>query len=80
MDGEDQPAKVRCESGAKPVGEIRARWAWMEPCVWTERMLTALENGVKGGRWAIWPNAYFAEHGLFSMFAAYQYVCQSARR
>lgn len=32
-------------------GEVRARWAWTEPGVWTERMLTALENGVKGGRW-----------------------------
>jgi RNA-directed DNA polymerase len=36
---------------AKQVGEVRARWAWAEPCVWTERMLTALEDGVKGGKW-----------------------------
>jgi RNA-directed DNA polymerase len=35
----------------KQAGEVRARWAWTEPCVWTERMLTALENGVKGGVW-----------------------------
>ncbi|MCX6354218.1 MAG: hypothetical protein NTZ78_04855 [Candidatus Aureabacteria bacterium] len=27
--------------------EIRARWSWVEPSVWTERMLTALEGGVK---------------------------------
>ena len=32
-------------------GDIRARWAWVEPAVWTERMLTALEQGVKGGVW-----------------------------
>ena len=32
-------------------GDIRARWAWVEPAVWTERMLTALEQGVKGGIW-----------------------------
>ena len=31
--------------------EIRARWAWTEPAVWTDAMLAALENGVKGGRW-----------------------------
>lgn len=37
--------------GAKPVGDVRARWAWTEPSVWTERMLTALEQGVKGGKW-----------------------------
>ena len=36
---------------AKQAGEIRARWAWVEPAVWTERMLTALEEGVKGGKW-----------------------------
>ena len=27
------------------------RWSWVEPAVWTERMLTALEQGVKGNRW-----------------------------
>ena len=37
--------------GAKPAGEIRARWAWVEAAVWTERMLTALEQGVLGGKW-----------------------------
>jgi RNA-directed DNA polymerase len=31
--------------------DIRARWAWVEPSVWTDRMLAALENGVKGGKW-----------------------------
>ena len=31
--------------------DIRARWAWVEPSVWTERMLAALESGVKGGKW-----------------------------
>lgn len=36
---------------AKQVGEVQARWAWTEPAVWTERMLTALEEGVKGGIW-----------------------------
>jgi RNA-directed DNA polymerase len=36
---------------AKQVGEVQARWAWTEPAVWTERMLTALELGVKGGIW-----------------------------
>lgn len=26
-------------------------WAWVEATVWTERMLSALANGVKGGKW-----------------------------
>lgn len=46
---EARPAKV--PEGAKQAGEVRARWAWTEPQVWTERMLTALEEGVKGGKW-----------------------------
>lgn len=46
---ENKPAGV--PEAAKQAGEIRARWAWVEPRVWTERMLTALEEGVKGGKW-----------------------------
>lgn len=34
-----------------PFGEENSRWAWVESSVWTDRMLTALENGVKGGKW-----------------------------
>ena len=26
-------------------------WSWVEASVWSERMLAALENGVKGGKW-----------------------------
>lgn len=26
-------------------------WSWAEASVWTERMVSALENGVKGGKW-----------------------------
>jgi RNA-directed DNA polymerase len=32
-------------------GEIRSRWAWVEPEVWTERMLATLETGIEGGKW-----------------------------
>jgi RNA-directed DNA polymerase len=46
---EFQPTIV--PAGAKQDGEIRSRWDWTEPAVWTERMLTALEHGVKGGCW-----------------------------
>lgn len=44
-------AKPAVVSKTKQAGEVRARWAWAEPAVWTERMLTTLEQGVKGGRW-----------------------------
>jgi RNA-directed DNA polymerase len=46
---ETKPATV--PAMATQAGEVRARWAWTEPAVWTERMLTALEQGVKGGKW-----------------------------
>ena len=46
---EAQPAAV--SAGAKQAGEIWQRWSWVERTVWTERMLTALEQGVKGGKW-----------------------------
>ena len=32
-------------------GKTRDLRSWVEPTVWTERMLTALEQGVKGGKW-----------------------------
>ena len=48
---EDRPPLVPRASGAKQGGEARARWAWAEPSVWTDRMLEALERGVKGGVW-----------------------------
>ena len=47
---EHRPAAV-AEVGPNQAGDIRSRWDWVEPGVWTERMLTALEEGVKGGVW-----------------------------
>jgi RNA-directed DNA polymerase len=46
---EKQPVAV--PETATRAGEILRRWWWVEPMVWTERMLTALEQGVKGGKW-----------------------------
>jgi RNA-directed DNA polymerase len=50
---EEKPAEVSREIGTKQAGETRVleKWNWVEPSVWTERMLTALEEGVKGGKW-----------------------------
>lgn len=48
-DSETAPAGVLAR--AIQAGEARARWSWVEPSVWTDRMLTALEEGVKGGKW-----------------------------
>lgn len=45
-------------------GDILDRWSWTEPGVWTERMLTALEQGVKGGVWFSLIDKVFAERNL----------------
>ena len=54
---------------AKPVGEVRARWAWTEPSVWTERMLMALEEGVKGGIWFSLIDKAYSLRNLHAAFA-----------
>ena len=42
----------QCRIPAKQGTETREKnWAWVEASIWTERMLAALENGVKGGKW-----------------------------
>ena len=63
---EETPAGV--PDRAKQAGEIRARWPWVEPSVWTERMLTALEKGVKGGQWFSLIDKVFAERNLAAAF------------
>jgi RNA-directed DNA polymerase len=37
--------------GAREDNDRRMRWAWTESTIWTDSMLIALENGVKGGKW-----------------------------
>jgi RNA-directed DNA polymerase len=49
--GQQEQTPAGLPLGAKQAGETQARWSWVEPSVWSERMLTALEEGVKGGKW-----------------------------
>jgi RNA-directed DNA polymerase len=39
-------------------------WSWVEASVWTDRMVSALENGVKGGRWYSLMDKVFAPAAL----------------
>ena len=64
---EEKPAGVPQE--AIQAGEIRARWAWVEPSVWTDRMLAALGNGVKGGVWFSLIDKVYALRNLRAAFA-----------
>jgi RNA-directed DNA polymerase len=51
MDDIQAPHPASVSERTSPAGAVRARWAWTAPEVWTPRMLTALEAGVRGGRW-----------------------------
>lgn len=47
-----QETEVQLEKIVKrQTSHLRQRWEWTEAAIWTENMLTALENGVKGGKW-----------------------------
>lgn len=63
---EENPAEV--PQAARQAGEVRARWAWTEPSVWTERMLEALEKGVKGGKWFSLIDKVYAQGNLEAAF------------
>jgi RNA-directed DNA polymerase len=44
----DTKSKQETETQSRP---RKDRWNWVEETIWTENMLTALENGVKGNKW-----------------------------
>ena len=46
-------------------------WSWVEASVWTERMLAALGNGVRGGKWHSLVDKVYAPQTLW---AAWQRV------
>jgi retron-type reverse transcriptase len=51
MDKPEEQTPSKLAKGPQEGGEIRSRWEWVEPTVWTERMLAALETGIEGGKW-----------------------------
>jgi RNA-directed DNA polymerase len=61
--------------GTTQGAETHGRWTWVEASVWNERMLAALENGVKGGKWfSLIDKVYRAE----TLRAAWQKVKANA--
>lgn len=63
---QDQPEAV--PETARRAGETQPQWGWVEESVWTERMLTALEQGVKGGRWYSLMDKVYREQNLRAGF------------
>ena len=51
---------------ATPAGEPPPIREWANPTVWTERMLTTLEQGVRGGRWHTLIDKVYAPLNLFA--------------
>ena len=50
MDRQGQGKAPAVSKPAKQGAEARD-WSWVEASVWTKRMVSALDNGVKGGKW-----------------------------
>lgn len=63
---EQKPTRVPFP--AKQVGETPSRWDWVEPGIWTDRMLTALETGVKGGQWFSLIDKVYRDLTLYQAF------------
>jgi RNA-directed DNA polymerase len=61
---EPRPATVPFT--ATPAGEPPTVKEWANRCVWTDRMLTALETGVRGGRWHTLIDKVFLPLNLFA--------------
>lgn len=74
---QDKPAAVPArakQAGEDPLArERRARWEWAEASIWTDRMLAALENGVKGGVWFSLIDKVYNPENLWSAW------CKTAR-
>lgn len=49
---------------ATPAGEPPPIEAWANRCVWTDRMLTALRQGVRGGRWHTLMDKVYEPHNV----------------
>src|SRR3990172_7498334 len=65
------PPQVQRDTEAIPGGEAQAgarRWEWVEPSVWTRRMLAALDAGVKGGVWFSLMDKVYAPRNLESAY------------
>ena len=52
----------------KQAEETERDWSWVEPCAWTPRMLAALENGVRGGKWFSLIDKIYAPKNLEAAF------------
>lgn len=74
MAGERQDKPASVTHGSTQAGDIRSRWPWVEAAAWTDRMLAALENGVKGG---VWFSLIDKVHKLANLRASFDRVAKN---
>lgn len=67
-EGSLETHRAKVPEEAKQAGETQSRWSWVETRVWTERMLTALEKGVQGGKWFSLIDKVYARDNLEASF------------
>jgi RNA-directed DNA polymerase len=67
------PQKAKQAGEDQATSERRACWAWAEATIWTDRMLAALEDGVKGGVWFSLIDKVYNGRNLWSAW------CKTAR-
>ena|SRR5579872_117030 len=60
-----EPKPTKVPFAATPAGEPAPARAWANPSVWTDPMLTALEQGVRGGRWHTLIDKVYSRANLF---------------
>lgn len=61
---EQVESTVSEETRQETEAQENPKWLWVEAGVWTERMLSALVNGVKGGKWFSLMDKVYAERTL----------------
>lgn len=69
MNGKAETKLAIVPLAAKQAKETQSQWSWVESAVWSERMLTALEQGVKGGKWFSLIDKVYSKKNLYSAFA-----------
>ena len=68
--GKDRSAKVAAATTPKQAEDIHERWPWVEYAVWTERMLTRLEQSEPTTKWyGLWDKVW-AERNLLQGYYA----------
>jgi RNA-directed DNA polymerase len=51
MEQDNPDSAVKAKQGGDAAGGQPRTWWWAEASIWTDRMVSALGNGVKGGKW-----------------------------